>query len=245
MRGLVALSNLQSVTQRLQQEVSSGQDIAKKGSLRSVEAQPETVSYAVSIDFTPALGTDDSSRLLGIAAAREFGNIGLTGVITADNQLSLTGTNSQGDRISLTGHVLDNKVDGGQWVYSPGTNRAQKSSRAEGDTSGTWNCQLSQPGSCMQQQNSGSQGIFTQSYDLGSYCGTFDFQYDTFVVPDSIEIFYDSKTIFQVGPVGENNTVPITYSGSSTVITVIVTAPLTGTAWNYNVGCPMPTRGCR
>jgi hypothetical protein len=30
----------------------------------------------------------------------------------------------------------------------------------------------------------------------------------------------------------------LTYSGTATVVTVIVTGSSSGTAWNYTVGCP-------
>lgn len=239
LQGLVASVNLLTDAQALVIALNAGEDIVARKRLNIVAGQPDSVLYASTVDFTTPAGVDDTSRLVGIAAAREFNNIGLTGVITADDLLTLTGTGRDGDRITLSGHVVGDSVQDGQWLYTPGTGPTRQ------NNSGTWNAQQSQPGSCMVQQNSGEQGIFSQSYDLQEYCGTFDFQYETYTIPDTIEIFYEGKTVFQVGPVGANATVPIQYSGASTVVTVVVTAPLEGTAWNYTVGCPQPTRGCR
>jgi hypothetical protein len=55
-------------------------------------------------------------------------------------------------------------------------------------------------------------------------------------------VIYEGRTIFDTGCVGEGKTgVNISFSGSTTVVTVTVTPNCqggSGTAWNYTMYCP-------
>jgi hypothetical protein len=92
---------------------------------------------------------------------------------------------------------------------------------------------------CNTATNSGGQGVTTTSYQLGRSSGTFSFSYNAFSQPDQFDILYEGRTIFSTGgPVSGSNTVAVSYSGSSTQITVRVTGPSAGTEWEYTVSCP-------
>jgi hypothetical protein len=93
---------------------------------------------------------------------------------------------------------------------------------------------------CNQQTNSGGAGVTNTVHELSRTSGTFRFQYEAFGIPDQFEIFYQGTRIYTTaGAVSGNNGAGdlVTYSGTSTQITVRVTGP-SGTAWNYTVFCP-------
>ena len=94
-------------------------------------------------------------------------------------------------------------------------------------------------GACQTQQSSGGQGTFTKTYDLGQDAGTFDLTYEMFSIPDRLDVVDSTgKSLFSTGGLVSNGqTVPITYSGSRRIV-VILSAPNSGTAWEYVVGCP-------
>jgi|GEM_PF-3043077 len=89
---------------------------------------------------------------------------------------------------------------------------------------------------CPAGQQSGTQGTFTQTFDIGPGAGTFNLTYSTFTVADRIIITgaadYDSGFVS-----GTNVTVPITKTTTDRYIYVTVEAPTAGTEWNYTIGC--------
>ncbi len=74
-------------------------------------------------------------------------------------------------------------------------------------------------------------------HQLGQSSGTFDFEYEAYTVQDKFEIIYQGNVIRDTGFVSAKATISISYSGSSTEITVKVTGN-PGTAWDYTVNCP-------
>lgn len=91
---------------------------------------------------------------------------------------------------------------------------------------------------CDETQVSGGQGVDTRIVELGESEGIFTLSYEFFTIPDRIEVFYEGSLLFADGPTGGGDTIQLTYSGTSTQITVVVTAPEVGTAWEYFVVCP-------
>jgi hypothetical protein len=84
--------------------------------------------------------------------------------------------------------------------------------------------------------------VTTTNHELNAAAGTFNFQYETYSIPDQIDVYYEGVIVFTTGvPVGENKTVQITYGpGTDTTVRVVVTGP-SGTLWNYTVFCPTAT----
>ena len=94
---------------------------------------------------------------------------------------------------------------------------------------------------CSSTQNAGGDTPDTRTIDLGQPSGTFDFSYDTYWQEDQILVRYQGATLFDTGCVGATASKTLTYSGSSTQITVQVIPNCkggSGTAWNYTVACP-------
>ena len=91
---------------------------------------------------------------------------------------------------------------------------------------------------CNATTTSGGAGVTTTVHDLGRTSGTFPFSYEAFSIPDRFEVIYQGTTLLDTGFVSGSATHPLTYSGTATVVTVIVTGSSSGTAWDYVAGCP-------
>ena len=98
---------------------------------------------------------------------------------------------------------------------------------------------LSSPDSILQcpaGQQSGGQGTFIQTFDIGPGTGTFDFTYSAFTIADKFTItgaaYYNSGYV-----TGTNVVVPITKINTGRYVIVQVNAPDSGTQWEYTVGC--------
>lgn len=93
-------------------------------------------------------------------------------------------------------------------------------------------------GQCQTQQSSGGQGAFTKSYDLGRDSGSFELSYEMYGIPDKLEVINAGKVVFTTsGLVSGGTTVQVPFSGSR-IVFVVVSAPNSGTAWDYSIGCP-------
>lgn len=97
-------------------------------------------------------------------------------------------------------------------------------------------------GGCGTKTAAGSDMPETHQFDLGQTSGTFELLYDTYFQEDLIRVVYEGNELFSSGCVGEAKTEKITYSGGSTTITVEVEPNCnggSGTAWEFQVNCPM------
>jgi hypothetical protein len=86
----------------------------------------------------------------------------------------------------------------------------------------------------------GGGGVTTTVYELGRTSGSFTFTYQAFSVPDRFQVIYQGVTLLDTGLVSGAATPTLTYSGTATFVTVVVTgsAAGTGTSWDATVGCP-------
>jgi len=94
---------------------------------------------------------------------------------------------------------------------------------------------------CNAQQVSGADTPETRMINLGRTSGTFQFTFDTVSQPDRMVVSYEGATLFDTGCVGASGVRSLTYSGTSTVVTVQVTPNCnggSGTAWSFTVSCP-------
>jgi len=98
------------------------------------------------------------------------------------------------------------------------------------------------PSECDDTRTSGGQGTTTFDVIMGASQGTFQLTYDMFSVPDSLTASYDGVEIYTTGGLVSNGrTVTLGYgsaASTSEVITIVVFAPTTGTAWEVAVSCP-------
>lgn len=100
----------------------------------------------------------------------------------------------------------------------------------------------SPPSQCNASQVAGGDAPETRTIEMGRSSGTFTFSYDTYFIEDRMVVSYEGRTLFDTGCVGASASKILTYSGTSTRITVQVTPNCTGqfigTAWTFTVGCP-------
>ncbi|SNT17289.1 hypothetical protein [Rhodococcoides kyotonense] len=90
----------------------------------------------------------------------------------------------------------------------------------------------------------GGPGITQTNHDLGrSGPLSFGISWETYDIPDVIDVFYQGALVFTTGSIGDNinegtgGTVINLPPGTDTSVLVKVTGP-GGTDWDYNVGCP-------
>jgi len=227
--GLATPSVLRSLAEKMSQELKDA--TTAPDTLGVAYSSPAPVDYRAGNTYKTTRPASDPTGVRGIVASREYNTVSVIGYIDTSGRVYLSGTSANGDLIELTGTVQDDAVADGVWTV-------KTSPAASRDSSGSWNAQKTPLGQCTEQQNSGGQGIFSNTYDLGK-CGDFPFRYQAFTIPDQFQIFQDDNLIFDTGgKVSGGATVTVTAVGQTTLIRVVVTADLSGTAWNYTVGCP-------
>ena len=95
---------------------------------------------------------------------------------------------------------------------------------------------------CPTQQRSGGQGFTSFTVELFKNRGTIQVFYEMYSIPDELNVYYEGSTIFSTGGlVSGSTTVSVPYGSddsTSTVVTVEVNAPRSGTAWIVSVTCP-------
>ncbi len=97
------------------------------------------------------------------------------------------------------------------------------------------------PPPCNGLQEQGADTPETRVVDLGQTSGSFQFEYETFNVQDRLVVTYEGRVLFDTGCVGANGVETISYSGSSSLVTVSVTPNCDdgdSTQWNFTVSCP-------
>lgn len=226
LRGILSTSVLNRAASDMLDKVKAGQDLVGQSVIRFEATSPGLTGYMAQNMLPVPTPDKDVTAVSGVAVSRDFGTIALSGVIDASGKFTATGTGG-GNIVTLTGAAAGQTASG-TWSSSGST-------RAPG---GSFSGNQQQVGQCQTQQNSGGQGTFTNTYDLGT-CGKFEFSYDAFTIPDHVQVLNDGKTIFDTGgPVSGGQSVQLYVTGSATLVTVVVIASEDGTAWTYSVGCP-------
>ncbi|MFF3228714.1 hypothetical protein ACFYV7_38380 [Nocardia suismassiliense] len=97
---------------------------------------------------------------------------------------------------------------------------------------------------CNQSTKSGGAGVTETAHHLGRPGpASFVLSYETFAIPDQIEVFYQGGRVHNTGYIGDNinqgtgSAVINIPAGTATTVSVRVTGP-GGTDWNYTVHCP-------
>jgi hypothetical protein len=94
---------------------------------------------------------------------------------------------------------------------------------------------------CNEATESGGQGTTTTIHELGTAGPTsFQLTYQMYTQQDQLEVFYESALIYTTGGLvsgGQTVTVNVP-AGTSQQVTVVVSAPESGTIWDYTVFCP-------
>lgn len=95
---------------------------------------------------------------------------------------------------------------------------------------------------CNNLTRSGGTAGDTTTHELGQSSGTFDLSYDAQSIPDRFVTIYEGVTIDDTGFVSNTGVRHISYSGTSTQVTIqVIGNSDTRTVWEYTVGCPFVT----
>jgi hypothetical protein len=147
----------------------------------------------------------------------------------ADDSISFETGPVAGTQISGSGTAPDGSLGSGTYTIDRNGN----------PQTGTFTAQQQALGACRTQQSSGGQGAFTNSYDLGQDSGSFSLSYQMYSIPDKLEVMDTKGTVLfsTNGLVSGSQTVNVPFSGGR-IVFVVVSAPTSGTAWDYEIGCP-------
>lgn len=98
---------------------------------------------------------------------------------------------------------------------------------------------------CNQDTIAGGPGVTQTQHDLGRGGPTsFVLRYETYAIPDLIEVFYQGGLAYSTGYIGDDinegtgSVVVNLPAGADTAVLVKVTGP-GGTDWDYTVSCPI------
>jgi len=86
---------------------------------------------------------------------------------------------------------------------------------------------------------SGGQSVQTFYVSLDGSQGNIVLTYEMYRIPDKLELIYEDQTIFTTGGlVSGSRTVNLSIDGDEEFILARITAPNSGTAWNFQIDCP-------
>ncbi len=94
---------------------------------------------------------------------------------------------------------------------------------------------------CDSLTTSGGNAPESHTVELGQTSGTFDFSWEMYSIKDQMVVKYQGTTLFDTGCVSNSGTQAISYSGSSSEVTVDAIPNCdgtSGTSWNFTVSCP-------
>jgi hypothetical protein len=115
------------------------------------------------------------------------------------------------------------------------------------------------PSACATTMQAGGEGTTATVHALGSRAGTVRIAYDTYWVPDRIDVYYRGRWVTGMGPdpggwpklddcsnvgpgyrgeVGELSFPYVPVGGDQNILVVVSGCLNGGTAWEYSVGCP-------
>jgi hypothetical protein len=92
---------------------------------------------------------------------------------------------------------------------------------------------------------SGGQGTSIYLVNLKNNKGVFKLSYNMYSVPDQLEAIYEDNVIFTTGGlVSGSREVKLSIDGLSKQLEILITAPSSGTGWNFGVSCPCNIDTC-
>jgi hypothetical protein len=186
-------------------------------------ARDAVSSIRTNLPSVPAL-PDATTPLQGLFADQNGGIQTASGSVGTSGTLSSTvGTGSGGYNINGTLNPGSGTFSG---TFSGGT---------VGNGTVTGNVQSF--GQCQTQQASGGQGSFVKAYDMGQPNGNVTVSYDMFTIPDAMTVVNNGTTVFSTGGLVSNTGGTTFALQGSSVVFVTLTAPNSGTAWEYTLGC--------
>lgn len=217
------LSDSTTYTNSVVEDAKSNSDL-----LNSLSDYDGNTSSREPTSLPPTDGPDPiSTPVTGQAAFQDGSIYDLNGTVDSDGKIVANGdglnTAAGSSTVSIDANI-SNDVVSGQFDSSSGI-------------SGTVDGKASPLGVCQTSAGSGGEGAYTYSHYVGAGSGTVSFFYDSYSIPDAFTVSTSSGVKFATpGLVSGSNTVSVAMTGEK-VVFISVTAPNSGTAWKYSLGC--------
>ena len=94
----------------------------------------------------------------------------------------------------------------------------------------------------MNENMNGGKGYYEKKRSLGNSPGTVVLKYNLYDIPDKLEIFYNGNIVATTGSltsgVGSLSWYYAAKQGEPNFCTIVITAPKSGTSWQYFIECP-------
>ncbi|HEY0721185.1 MAG TPA: hypothetical protein VGE50_08020 [Gammaproteobacteria bacterium] len=167
------------------------------------------------------------TNLVGQAVQQDGDVYQVSGQIDANGTIKLSGittAGTPGETLTISASKDAGNNISGLFVSSDGN-------------SGTVDGSVSAIGSCNSSTGSGGQGTFSFAHYVGAGSGSVNFFYDAYSIPDAFTVSTSSGQKFTTGGlVSGSQSVDIALADEPLVF-VSVSAPESGTAWEYTLGC--------
>lgn len=92
-------------------------------------------------------------------------------------------------------------------------------------------------GTCNANTVSGGYGTTIRDFNTGRNSGSVTLRWDAYGIPDLFEVSYAGNTLFSTGTISGAGSHTVSYSGSSSTVSVKVVGADTGTAWEFTLSC--------
>lgn len=177
-------------------------------------------TQAAPVDMAPVVATD----VEGFGVDSQSRSYTYSGQIAPDGSIAMTGQSNGGsETINVNGRLdQDGNFDSGTYSTNTGGGGNVTGSREDF-------------GECAVVQQSGGQGTFSFSHDVGRE-GVVQFSRQAFNIPDAFDVFNAGSSVYSTGGLVsgvDNVSLPV----SSRFVSVNVSAPQDGTLWEYELGC--------
>lgn len=145
----------------------------------------------------------------------------INGTVDDDGSMSVTGTGNMGN-VTISGTITPPDVNG---------------TFMRGGMSGTMTGTVTPVAQCMTTQASGGQGTFTNAHFVGKGPGDVTFTYDAYSIPDAFNVTVGGASKFTTGGLVSGAGSASIAVDSKGLVFVSVSAPESGTAWDYSLSC--------
>ncbi len=176
------------------------------------------------IEILPLVG-GTASEVEGQAVFQDGSLFQCTGTIDDAGTVTLSCTDGAGSTLTITGTIDEFGNFVGTYVLET----------EDGTAIGS----VDPLGECAVALGSGGQGTFTFAHTVGVGPGVVDFTYEAYSIPDAFDVSGPNGLVFTTGGLisgGSTVALQVDEPGPITLF-VSVSAPNSGTAWDYTMGC--------
>jgi hypothetical protein len=228
-RGADAVQELRDSTRTL----ASGSVLAPAGDLRTERRDAGVRSTAgyTQLATLPTAGRMPAAdtQVTGMLASNGGETFGMTGTLGKDGQLRVSGTQDGGSATAqLQGSLSAGRISGS---YSDSKGRTGQLAGSDVPL-----------GQCQTQQQSGGQGSFSYAFAMGAKAGSANLQYQMYNIPDRMDVYaLDANgrhAVFSTNGLVSGAGGKAVAVAAQTTLFVAMTAPNSGTAWDFELSCP-------